>query len=113
SPTVKEGETAEVVLDAPAVATSPVTNTTADTGPLAPPPAKKSQASVVPWIVGGAGVASLAVSGVFFGLRQSAQSDLDSGCRGSVCPKSLQGKQDDGKLFTTLSLVTLGVGIAG
>ncbi|HVW26057.1 MAG TPA: hypothetical protein VHC69_11860 [Polyangiaceae bacterium] len=113
SPTVKEGETAEVVLNAPAVLTQEVTNTTADTGPVAPDSRGKPHPSVLPWVVGGVGVASLAASGVFFGLRQVAKSDLDKGCDGNVCPKSLQGKEDDGKLFTTLSFVTLGVGVAG
>jgi hypothetical protein len=113
SPTVKEGETAEVVLNAPAVVTSPVTNTTADTGPTGADQGSKTHSSVLPWVVGGVGVASLVTSGVFFGLRQSAISDLDKGCDGNVCPKSLQSKQDDGKLYTTLSYVTLGVGIAG
>ena len=111
--TVKEGETAELVLDAPEVVSAKVTNTTAevDTGPVKEP--AKKHASVLPWVVGGVGVASLAASGVFFGLRQSAKADLDKGCNGNVCPASLKGKEDDGKLFTTLSLVTLGVGVAG
>jgi len=113
SPTVKEGETAEVVLNAPVVVSAEVTNTTADTGATVKEPSSKARQSVVPWVVGGVGVASLAVSGVFFGLRQSAKSDLDKGCNGNVCPKSLQGKEDDGKLYTTLSYVTLGVGVAG
>lgn len=113
SPTVKEGETAEVVMNAPAVATSPVTNTTADTGTAGADTHAKSHPSVLPWVVGGVGVASLVTSGVFFGLRAGAISDLDKGCKGNICPKSLQGTQDDGKLYTTLSYVTLGVGIAG
>jgi hypothetical protein len=110
--TVKESETAEVVLNAPAAAATPVANTTADTGGDATG-SGKTHRSFLPWIVGGVGVAGLAASGAFFGLREGAKSDLDKGCDGNVCPKSLQSKEDNGKLYNTLAYVTLGVGIAG
>jgi hypothetical protein len=113
SPTVKESETSEVVLNAPAASTTPIVNTTADTSAVADESSAKSHHSLLPWIVGGVGVAGLAASGAFFGLRQGAKSDLDRGCDGNVCPRSLQSKEDNGKLYTTLSIVTLGVGIAG
>ena len=111
--TVKESETAEVVLNAPAATSNPASNPTADTGVTPREPSSHTHHSALPWIVGGVGVAGLAASGVFFGLREGAKSDLEKGCDGNVCPKSLQSKQDDGKLYTTLSFVTLGVGIAG
>jgi hypothetical protein len=50
---------------------------------------------------------------VFYGLRAGAKSDLDSKCRGDVCPKSLQSTQDKGQLYSTLSVVSLGVGVVG
>ena len=112
SASVKESETAEVVLKAPAVAE------TKPEGPhegnsTVPPEPEKKHASVVPWIVGGVGVAGLAASGVFFGLRAGAKSDLEKGCDGNTCPASLQDKQSQGELYTTLAWVSLGVGVAG
>jgi hypothetical protein len=108
---VKESETSEVVLDAPAA--TPVVNSTADTGTEGAPESGKSQRSLVPWIVGGVGVAGLAASGAFFGLREGAKSDLEKGCDGNVCPQSLKSKEDNGKLYNTLAFVTLGVGVVG
>jgi hypothetical protein len=113
SASVKESETAEVVLTAPAVSETPKPGTKPDGDLNDTGPAEKTHHSVVPWIVGGVGVAGLAGAGAFFALRESAKSDLDKTCKDGVCPRSLQGKQDDGKLFTTLSFVSLGVGIAG
>jgi hypothetical protein len=118
SATVKESETQEVVLVAPAsaaVAKAPPASGSGvepvDTGE------KKVHHSPLPWIVGGVGVAGLAASGAFFALRQGAQSDIDKLCRGNVCPKSaeqtVKDKQDQGKLDTALSMVFLGVGVAG
>jgi hypothetical protein len=116
--TVKESETATVELTAPAegAPAQPVSTpasapggstTTADTGTSGP------RHSVLPWIVGGVGVAGLAGAGVFFGLRKGAESDLDKVCRGNVCPKSLEDTQNKGQLYTTLSMVSLGVGVVG
>ena len=112
SASVKESETAEVVLKASAV------SETKPEGPhegnsSVPPEPEKKHASVVPWIVGGVGVAGLAASGVFFGLRQGAKSDLEKACDGNTCPASLQSKQNQGELYTTLAWVSLGVGVAG
>ena len=69
--------------------------------------------SVLPWVIGGAGVASLIASGVFFTLRNGAESDLDDVCRGSVCPKSSEDKQSSGETYATLTGITLGVGVVG
>lgn len=70
--------------------------------------------NIVPWIVGGVGVASLAASGVFFILRQGAISDLDAACPSRVnCPSDLESTRDSGKMYSTLSVITLGVGVVG
>ena len=47
------------------------------------------------------------------GSRNGAKNDLDHGCHGNVCPESLKSKQSDGELFSTLSMVSLGVGVVG
>ena len=112
----KEGETTEIELAPPPEeeGATPAGNQPkaagGDTGVTSDQVAKSS---ALPWIIGGVGAASLIGSGVFYHLRSSAQSDLDSGCRGDVCPKSLEDTQSKGELYTTLSMVTLGVGVVG
>src|SRR5262249_37557182 len=88
SASVKESETAEVVLKAPAVAGTKPEKQPVE-GNASVPPEPEAKQSLLPWIVGSVGVAGLAASGAFFGLRESARSALDSGCNGNVCPKSL------------------------
>jgi len=114
STNVKESETAEVELvapDFPAPATAGASSSdlpnVADTSRGSP------HSSALPWVVGGVGVAGLAGSGVFYLLRNGAKNDLDHGCHGNVCPESLKSKQSDGELFSTLSMVSLGVGVVG
>jgi hypothetical protein len=111
SASVKESETAEVVLKAPAVAEKPAAPPEGNSA--VPPDPEPKKASVLPWIVGGVGVASLAASGAFFALRQGAKSDLEKGCDGNTCPESLHDTKKQGELYTTLSWVFLGVGVAG
>ena len=71
------------------------------------------KSSALPWIVGGIGVASLVASGVFFALRNDAESELEDGCRDNVCPESLRSRQEDGERYATLTSITLGAGILG
>jgi len=112
---LKETEAAEVVLDVPE-AGAPATaapaaagaDAAADVG-AAPAPSR----SVLPYVVGGVGVAGLIGAGVFYAIRSGAEGDLEDTCRGSTCPESMRDTQDKGELFTTLSLVSLGVGVVG
>jgi tetratricopeptide (TPR) repeat protein len=113
---VKESESSEIVLDAPAeLEAAPVADKASTELPESPEAdtAGARKSSVVPWIVGGVGVAGLAAAGGFYILRAGAKSDLDDTCRGSVCPRSLEDKQKNGELYSTLSVVSLGVGIVG
>src|SRR5690349_19817648 len=80
-------------------------------GSSAPPP-EKPPSKVVPYVIGGVGVAALIGSGVLFGLRQSTLGELEDACDGSVCPKSKESRYDDLKFYHYGSFVTLGVGIA-
>jgi hypothetical protein len=80
-------------------------------GTSAPPP-EKPPSKVVPYVIGGVGVAALIGSGVLFGLRQSTLSELEDACDGSVCPKGKESRYDDLKFYHYGSFVTLGVGIA-
>lgn len=130
SVTASEGQTASVVLDVPAGLSPPQVHpaTSATTPPASrpPPPPKTTQpissriqgrraqhASVLPWIIGGVGVAGLAAAGAFYLLRNDAISKLDQGCLGNKCPDTLRSTEEAGKRYTALSGVALGVGVAG
>ncbi|HEU4537006.1 MAG TPA: hypothetical protein VFS00_22950 [Polyangiaceae bacterium] len=69
--------------------------------------------SVLPWVFGGVGVVGLAGAGLFYGLRQAERSDLEKACRSEKCPPSQQDAIDRGGQYGALSLVSLGVGVAG
>ena len=83
------------------------------TGGGSPPP-EKPPSKVVPFVVGGVGVASLIGSAVLFGLRQNTLSELQDACgaEGKHCPASKQSRYDDLKFYHYGAEVTLGVGIA-
>jgi hypothetical protein len=78
------------------------------------PAPDKPPSKVVPFVIGGVGVATLIGSGVLFGLRQSTLSELEDACGadGKHCPPSLQSRYDDLKFYHYGSIVTLGVGVA-
>lgn len=78
-----------------------------------PPPPPPPSSSKLPYIVGGLGAASLITSGVFFLVRSGAQSELEDKCQGTLCPESARSAGDRGKMATTVSNVTLIVGIVG
>lgn len=60
------------------------------------------------------GIASLAASGVFFGLRQGAINELKDACGDELqCTESERSIYDRGRTFTTVANVTLGVGALG
>jgi hypothetical protein len=81
------------------------------------PPAATQRRSFWPWIVGGAGVASLAASAAFFLLRADTVSELDAQCGAERdrCPPSAGATIDRGETYTTLANVTLigGIVLAG
>ncbi len=88
-----------------------------DTPPPTPPSTSRSRAPVV--IAGGVGVASLIASGVFFGLRASTLSTAAAECKDQVnytgCTHT-NGVDDviaRGQMYSTVSMITLGVGLAG
>lgn len=65
---------------------------------------------VLPWVVAGAGVASLAVGGVFLGLAQGTANDLRAG-KGATYDE-LQKLQSSGRTQETVGIALLGVGAA-
>jgi hypothetical protein len=74
-------------------------------------PAPASAPSALPWVFFGVGAAGLVGAGVFFGLRQGLESDLDELCR-TDCPPRARSDVDRANRYGTLSLVSLGVGAA-
>lgn len=76
---------------------------------------EKPNKKIVPYVIGGVGVASLVGAGVLFGLRQSALSDLESKCGPDrmSCPSSARGEVDNLKLYNTTAQIALGVGVVG
>jgi hypothetical protein len=122
--TVEEGAEIEIVVDLLASLAADVENPYAggsmrpsDAAPEAdaPPADPEQRTNLVPYIVGGAGVASLVASGVFFLLRQGAINALEERCgpEGSVCDRELQATADRGQLYSVLVPITLGLGVAG
>jgi hypothetical protein len=113
----KESKQVEVKFERlpPAVASvEPSASPRAGSGERATPAA--SGPNLLPFVVGGAGVASLGASAIFFVLRQNAISTLDRQCvlpPGNSCPPEAQSTYDNGKTYTVLADVTLGVGIVG
>jgi hypothetical protein len=105
--TLKEEETTRLSLELEAV---PQEQSASGAAPGPGP--EKPPSKVVPFVIGGVGVAALIGSGVLFGLRQSTLSELEDACEGSQCPKSLESRYDDLKFYHYSSFVTLGVGVA-
>src|SRR6188768_1136218 len=77
-------------------------------------PADKGNPRVVPYVIGGVGIASLIGSGVLFGLRQSTLHDLEAQCgpNRDQCPSSAAGDYSNLKVYNVTSQVALGVGVA-
>lgn len=88
-----------------------------DTAPIAPPSAPRSRAPV--FIAGGVGVASLIASGVFFGLRAGTLATASASCKDPVnytgCKDTPEARAAiaSGQTDSTVSAITLGVGLAG
>lgn len=90
----------------------PPTVSATETPPPPPPPRSRTPA----YAVGGAGVALLVTSGIFYGLRAGTISEIKGSCKDPVtltgCDPSKAGLADTGATYGTVSAVTLGVGLA-
>ena len=111
--TLAEGQkaTVEVTLDLQ----DDGTEAEADPKDSAPEETAKpaSKRSVAPYVVLGIGGLSLAASGVFFLMRNSAEDDLKQQCIGLICPASSKSSGDRAASMNTLTNVSVGVGVAG
>ncbi len=87
------------------------------TAEIPPPPPPRSRAPV--YIAGGVGVVSLIASGVFFGLRAGTLSTASAACNDPVhhtgCKDTPEVRRAiaSGQTDSTVSAITLGVGLAG
>jgi PEGA domain len=75
----------------------------------------KTNPRLIPYVIGGVGIASLIGSGVLFALRQSTLSDLEQQCgpNHDACPSSAAGDYSNLKLYNVTSQIALGVGLVG
>lgn len=83
-------------------------------GVAAPVAADKSNPRLIPYVIGGVGIASLIGAGVLFSMRQSTLHDLEDQCgpNHDACPSSAAGDYSNLKLYNVTSQVALGVGVA-
>ena len=77
-----------------------------------PGPSEKTNPRLVPYVIGGVGVASLIASGVFIGLRQAAIGEVRDGCRDgdNGCDPALKDVAERGQ---TYEYAAIGLGVAG
>jgi hypothetical protein len=111
----KDEKTVEVTLEpAESGAALPETGGGSET-PEKEKGVEKSPSKVVPFVIGGVGIASLGASGVFFLMKNSAVNDLDAACGASrdQCGPDQQKTYDNAKLYNKISMVTFGVGVVG
>ncbi|HEU4534210.1 MAG TPA: hypothetical protein VFS00_08830, partial [Polyangiaceae bacterium] len=103
------GSTQSILLEGPAPEPPPApVYVPPPPAPAPPPPPPRS--TTVPLVLGGVGVAGLVGAGVFFALWGGEQSQLSDACSEA---KHCIGEQDAirrSKLYSTLSIVSLGVG---
>jgi hypothetical protein len=111
----RDHKVVEIVLKPHAVKVAPVVVAPIVEEPPPPPPSRVNRPMLYGGIAaGGAGVVSLVVSGVFFGMRQSAISQLNGECGagGQHCPGTAQATYSGGQKDATISAATFGVGLA-
>ena len=69
--------------------------------------------SSLPWVAAGVGVTGFICAGVFYALYNGAENDLNTTCRGTVCPSSAKDLQDKSDRYRIMSGISLGVGVVG
>ncbi|HEU4406895.1 MAG TPA: hypothetical protein VFS43_16630 [Polyangiaceae bacterium] len=81
--------------------------------PTEPPPVViRPRASAWPWALGGATLVGFAGAGVFYALRQDELRGLERSCYGRACTPDQQSAVDRADRYGTLSVASLGVGLA-
>ncbi|HEY2409471.1 MAG TPA: hypothetical protein VGI10_25870 [Polyangiaceae bacterium] len=107
----QEQKSIEITLEPEAQTEHPATVVTTSTADHPPAPPRKTRP--LPYIIGGAGAASLLASGVLFVLHEVTVQDLENACPNSKCPPSKQGEVNRAPLYYYGGWITLGLGVAG
>lgn len=107
--TAADGKTEEITITLEVIPTVDVVGPGGGATPPIEPKKKASALLPVGAVFVGLGGAGLVVSGVFYGLRASAISDLDAACGADQqsCPESLRGTAEDGALYDSISTATV------
>lgn len=110
-PPLEDAAKVDVPPPTPSATTAP---TTTAPPPPPPPPADGPSRKTVGWALVGAGGASLVGGTVFWILRGSKVSSLESACGagGRSCPASATGDIADGKTYNALGIGLFAVGTA-
>lgn len=101
--TLEEGQRQNVAIIMEQLPPEPV-----PVAPQAPP----SKLKIVPYVIGGAGAATILASSVFLILRQGTASDLEDKCKGGVCPASERSTYNRLKTYHYATIITFGAGVA-
>jgi hypothetical protein len=74
----------------------------------------QSPSRLVPYVIGGTGVAFLVIGGVLFALHESAAADLEERCPDpSMCPKENEDTYKRMQFYSWSAPVAAGLGVAG
>lgn len=115
--TLKRGEKKSLTLPVKPAPTAPVASatTTASAAPtVTPPPSTGSSGRrTAGFVVGGVGVAALAVGGVMGGLALGKKAIVKDNCTGTFCNHEGKLAADSGKKLALVSTIGFGVGLAG
>jgi hypothetical protein len=76
-----------------------------------PPVTKSRESSPWPWVFGGVAAAGLVGAGAFFALYRGEQGELGDACAPDKSCRGQQGAIDRSRLYSGLSLASLGVGV--
>ncbi|MCU0694198.1 MAG: hypothetical protein MUF54_22625 [Polyangiaceae bacterium] len=106
------GETARIELS---VERLEAVRTQASTNPASPStePARSSDARTWAYVLGGIGVAGLAVGTVTGLMAGAKKGTVDDNCKGAACNAQGLAAAEDGKMLGNVSTAGFGVGLAG
>ena len=112
---VAEHEVKRVSLPHPEISVEPplVTNPEGSQPPVADADSQTAR-PLLPWVLGGVGVASLGAGTVFYILQANAKSELERVCGPppGPCPESMRDTSDRGALYARLVPVAGAIGVA-
>jgi hypothetical protein len=110
-----EGERRSFIVKLEPRDPGPTSRPTAEDDNLAPSaiPAEEKPSRLVPYVIGGVGVAALAGAGALFYLRQDSLGKLEGECDGGSCPPESQAEYDKFTTYHYGSQIALGVGVVG